>query len=318
MGISILTITFVFMVPDIREMKRIRFGDVRSRAVDLLRFSIPRVPGSVADAALLAGIPVLASHFIPVSSVAYLLVGASLLSATTLSTEPLSLVFLSKITMMQADDRHEELGKFLAYLMSAIVDVSVYFAIQLLVFTQLFLQLWVGPGILNGVGTIRLIVIGIPFYLFYTGLRSAVDAGSVTAHNTRNLAVSLTAMAIMLFGSIKFLPQHKLLDAFAISLVLTLAVTALTTKLSLRRLYGVRTQWRDSLLPIGFAIVLGLIASLFNQVGSWIWLVTFQICSGLIFLALCFYSKVGWLQYLWILAWRERIRVSTSNAVAQA
>jgi len=38
----------------------------------------------------------------------------------------------------------------------------------------------------NDMAIIRLVLIGVPFYLFYTGLRSVIDAGSIRPRNAIN------------------------------------------------------------------------------------------------------------------------------------
>jgi O-antigen/teichoic acid export membrane protein len=200
--------------------------------------------------------------------------------------------------------------------MSSIVDLSIFLTLQLVVFVDVLLQAWIGPSFLQGIAIIRLLVIGIPFYLFYTALRSPVDAGSVRPLNARNIVVSLMALLIMIALGILVVPREFSLHAIAIFLVLAFALLAYLTRLSLTKLYDVQVHWKESAIPIVCALVLGLLGLAYHKIlpGLLLPLAVVELIFTLTFLGVCFYCKVRWVRLLSTMLFRPE---STEETVSE-
>lgn len=306
-GASVLVISAVFAVPIIRQLHRTSIRNLTARGLELLKYGVSRVPGDLSIGALLAIGPVFVSHYMPVSRVSSLLVAISMLTAASVSTEPLGIVFLSKISMMLSDSRLSDVQTYLSHLMSATIEMSLFLAIQLVVFADVLLNAWIGPSVLEGIWTVRVVLVGVPFYLFFTALRSTVDAGSVRPLNARNVMVALVALLIMIILSVSLAPQEFLLRAVAISLVLSLALLAYGTKMALTKLYAVRMHWKESALPICSALILGTIGLAYHRTSgcSLQRVAVLELFFGLAFLAACFCSGARWVQFLYVLAFRQ-------------
>jgi len=300
MGGLYLVVAIVFAIP---LFSRFRFTSIRQlpeRAVELLQYGALRVPGDMSAGALLAVSPIVAAHYLPLSQVSFLLVAGSVLAMATVSTEPLGLVFLSKISMLLAEQRGEESRAYLSHLMSAVVDISIFGAIQMIVFADVLMGAWLGASSLPGVPIVRITAVGIPFYLFYTALRSALDAGSQSPLNAQNTVTALLALLAFIFICVRWIPRVWLLQAFACSIVLAMSLLAYCTRRSLTKVFSITIQWSDSFVPILCALALGTIALVVRRLTAvtLLRLCGLELCFGLMFASVCFHSKTKWLQLL--------------------
>ncbi len=320
-GYSVAGVAVVFAIPIVQDLHRYwnSIQNVGARARELLKYGVSRVPGDLSNGALLAIGPVFAAHYMPVSRVSYLLVAISMLAAASVSTDPLGLVFLSKISMMMSDDRLDDVRIYLSHLISATVDLSVFLTLQLIVFADVLLRAWVGASLLEGITVIRIVLIGIPCYLFHTALRSAVDAGSIRPLNARNILVSLIAFLIMIGLSAHLAPREFVLHAVAISLTLAFTLLAYATRMSLTELYGVQVQWRESGVPIFCAMVLAVLGLMYRKIsnGSLLHLAVLELVFSLVFLGVCFCSGVRWVQLLAKLVFRPRSTREITDPLVQ-
>lgn len=319
-GCSVIGVAIAFAIPIVGELRRTTVGNVKARAFDLLKYGVSRIPGDLSTGASLAIGPVIALHYMPFSRVSYLLVAISMLTATSVSTEPLGLVFLSKISMMLAHGRLSDVQTYLSYLISATIDVSLFLTIQLIVFSDVLVHAWIGGSPLEDTSIIRVVLIGVPFYLFYTALRSAVDAGSIRPLNARNDVVSLWALLILIALSTRLAPREFLLHAIAVSLVLSFALLAFCTKMSLTKLYGVQVHWKESALPICCAVALGAIGLTYHNTSncSVPRLAMLELGFGLLFLGVGFYSGARWVRFLRNLVFQQAWTLETARAAGKA
>ena len=229
---------------------------MRGTASKLLRYGVPRVPGDFALGGLLALGPLVAMHFVPISSVTCLLLGISILSAVNASSTPVGTLMLSKVSMMLSQERHSEVRVHLRHLLAATIDVSVFVTIQLIVFADVMLRLWVGPRFDGRAGVARIILLAVPFFLIYGCLRSSVDAASITAYNTSNIFISCMLFIVLLGGVVVLVPRGLAVDGVAVSLVTAFVMLAWLTVRTTRKLFGLGVPWREctSGLLIGFIL----------------------------------------------------------------
>jgi len=318
-GCLILLIAAGFAIPILRNLHRHSFLNIRTRAAELLKYGLVRLPGDLSNGALLAIGPIVAMHFVPITVVSQLLIATAMLAALSVSTEPLGLVFLSKISMMLASGRKEDVRMYATCLAQAAIDISVFLSIQVLVFADILIRVWIGPRATNNMTVIRLVLIGVPFYLFYTGLRSVIDAGSIRPRNAINTIASLTALGLMISLSPWMVPRAFLVHAIALSLVVSLAILAFLTAASLSALYAVRLKWRESIIPIWSAFAFGAVALACRR-----WfsihrfaLGTLELLLGSAFLLACFRSGVPWARLVWKLLFPHQAPLQNHQRVTQ-
>jgi O-antigen/teichoic acid export membrane protein len=295
---SVITVTAAFGIPIVRELWKIQLRGVHTHSLELLRYGVPRVPGDLGNGALLAVGPVIALHFAPISRVSYLLLALSMLTAASVSTEPVGTVFLSKISMMLACNRTREVQNCLSHLVSATLDLSFFLTIQLIVFADVLVRAWIGVASPEGVAVIRVLLLGTPFYLFYTALRSSVDAGTTRPLNSRNVITSLLTLLVIIALDRVLVRRDLLLLALAASSATVFALLACLTMLSLATLYGVRVLWKNSTMPIICSAVSGAIALIYHDLAnvSLPSLAAFELVIGLTCFAVCIRFRVPWFE----------------------
>lgn len=302
-GLLVLLCSAVLAVPIVIRAVHSGLANFIGQAAELLRYGVVRIPGSVAVAGLFALGPVIASHFVPMTKVSYFLLGLSILSAVGYCGAPLGIVILSKATMMLAQDRQNEIRRNLNYLVSAVTDLSLFVCLQLLVFADVVIRLWVGPRFLEGTLVIRLLMAGIPFYLFIIALRSVVDAATWKPYNTRNILLALALFLALVVTATQVTSGMHLLQSLAGALVISLAVLAFLTGRILERLYDFRLCWRQSSIPMLSSLLLGGAAISFRVIwGREIGLaqvIPLELCFALLYVAVLAQRRPPWLIQLW-------------------
>lgn len=303
-GWSQLAAGIFFALPILPQLRKLDAQALPRRANELLRYGVSRVPGDIGTGALLAVGPMLASHYMPVSRVSFLLIATGMLLAASVSTDPLGLVFLSKISMMLAHSRMAEVRTYLTCLISAIIDISVFVTIQMLVFTDVLVRIWIGNSLSEGLHVIRIVLIGIPFYMFFTGLRSAIDAGTVRAVNARNVICALLVLLGLIGASIRFVSNEALLSGIALSLLAAFVLIAYLTQRTLTSVFQIRADWKQSTIPISCAFALGGVAYAYHSLDreSIVELAVLEFTLLAIFTAVCFYSQTPWFRLVWNMA----------------
>jgi O-antigen/teichoic acid export membrane protein len=257
MGLSMLISGILFAMPRFAELLHLKQPPLRPFARELLQYGIARVPGEFAGGALFALGPVIASHYRPLSDVSRLLLGLSLLMALSVSVTPLGTVLLSKVSMMLARNRVEEVRIRLEELVAAVLELSVFGCLQMIVFADVLVRAWVGSAYLAGLGVIQITLMSVPFYLYFVAIRSAIDAASVVAHNAHNGYLALAVFLAITFLAVKAAPSEFVLHSIAGALLAGNVVLAWRTTQVARNLFHMRIPWKECLIPLVLAITLG-------------------------------------------------------------
>ncbi len=256
-GVSMLVCTGLFAAPIVRQLLTNGPAGFSRQAAELLRYSIPRLPGAFGQSAIFALGPMIAAHYLPMAQVSYLLLGVNLLMGVASSATPLGVILLSKVSMMLAQNRLAELRVRLAYLQAAVLELYVFACLQLMVFADVLVRVWVGSSFLKGIVIIRLVLLTIPFYLLFVSLRSIIDAASVTPHNIINAFTSSAVFLALVAAAVKAAPLSLLLESIAAAMVVATVVLAWLTSRTVRKLYGLRVDWRRSAPPLFLGVLLG-------------------------------------------------------------
>lgn len=259
MGITGVLMTVSAALFALPVLKRLRGAplELRAHCHELLQYGVPRVPGEFGAAAITAIGPMLAVHFINIAKVSPLLLGLNILLVVGYAAGPLGVVLLSKVSMMLGRNEHEAVQSRLRLLIGGVTELSVFACIQLAIFADVVVRAWVGPGFENQMGVIRLVLLAIPFYLFFMTLRSTIDAATVKPLNTVNVMVSLGVYVGLMAAWIAVFSVHALLVGIAASLLVSQMLLALLTARTFRRFYGLGIPWRRLGPTFTAALVLG-------------------------------------------------------------
>jgi O-antigen/teichoic acid export membrane protein len=302
-GIVTIATSALVSLPALRRAFKGRKFELVRPLKNLLHYGLARVPGDFASAALPAVGPMIAAQFMPLSQVSPLLLGTSLMAAASISVAPLGTLLLSKVSAMAAQNRLEEIRLPLSYMMNAVLEISIFLSLQLMVFADIILRVWVGSGFHNAVPIVRILAFAVPFVLFPVALRSVIDAVSVKASNAHNLLISFAAMLVLIAISVTVVPRPFLLVALSFSTVLTLALLAGLTAATVRRLCQVRPVWKSFAESLVVNILLfSIAAAMRGLVGAGTSLVRFialEIVICVIYLFVLVKRRPQWLQFIW-------------------
>jgi len=311
MGIAMLFCAGLLAIPIVRQPGGGPPFKLTPHARELLRYGIARVPGDFGHGALLALGPVIASHYLPMGQVSHLLLGLSILMAVSVSVAPLGLLLLSTASMMLAQKRLDEFRSRLSHLMAAVLELSTFACMQLLVFADVLVRAWVGPQFLEGLTVIRILLLATPFYLFFASLRSVIDAASVTPYNARNVLFSLAVFLILAAVQAKAFPRRFLLESLAGALALAFVTLAWLTARSVRQLFDLRIAWHDSAAALSMGTLLAAMSFLIHfELGvrmGLVELVILEVVLGAVFLGGLRKLGSDWLLFAWNTAFQRQV-----------
>jgi O-antigen/teichoic acid export membrane protein len=271
-------------------------------AKQLLVYGTARVPGDVAMGGLMALGPMIAARYVPIQDVGYMLLGLSLLTVIGTSCNPINQVLLSKVSMMLADGRKDAARVQVEYLLSAVLEVSVFACLQIVVFADVVIHLWVGNTYTGHTALLRICLMPIPFYLFYTSMRSVIDAGSERAYNAVNVVSALLTFVVITVISIKVVPRDWLMHAIAFALLTSYMLLAKLTANTVAMLYGLRPPWLNSAGPLVWSFFFGALSYSFRLATDFqtsrTQFICFELMVGLMFLALLYRQRSTWLVFV--------------------
>ncbi|MGO9339978.1 MAG: lipopolysaccharide biosynthesis protein [Terracidiphilus sp.] len=235
------------------------------KAKQLLTYGLPRIPSQFGFIGLTALGPIIASHYLPLGQVTFLLLGGTLFSAFSLSVMPLSIVLLSKVSRMLSENRIDDVARRLEQMQTGVLHMSFFATIMAMVFTDVGLRVWLGKDFVNGAGTVRILLLGMPFYAYISSIASSIDAAHVKAHNSRNVAISLACYLVLAAIAVYGAPRPYLSPAIALAWSLTLVILAGFTAHSARVLLKAKFPLRSAFAGLLAAAALGGVALLFER-----------------------------------------------------
>jgi O-antigen/teichoic acid export membrane protein len=215
----------------------------------------------------------------------------------------LGTLLLSKVSAVAAQNRLDEIRVPLSHMMNGVLEISIFLSLQLIVFADIILRIWVGSGFHSAVPIVRILAVGVPFVFFPVALRSVIDAVSVKASNAHNLIISLAAMLVFIAISVTIVPRPFLLVALSISTVLTLALLAALTAATVRRLCQVKPAWRsfaESL--VANLLLFAVAAAMRGVIGAGTSLVRFialEVVICVVYVFVLVKRRPQWLQFIW-------------------
>lgn len=267
-GLSMCVFACLFAWPIIREWA---FGgtlvELKRRSSELLSYGFARIFGDMGLQAMLSLPAVVAAHYFPIGSVSYLLLGGSFLTVIGAATLPLGTILLSRVSRSVAQMQTEQLRLRVTQFINALIELSVFICLQMVVFSDVIVRGWVGSGFLGGIRIMQITILAVPFYFVYAGLRSVIDAAAVKAYNTRNIIIS-GSVFLLSIALIKICaPPRHLLAGLAVSGVIGLAVLAYCTLRTAQHLIHIELKWPRVLPGLCVAMMFGALSLFFHQWG---------------------------------------------------
>lgn len=300
---------FVALVPLVRRCRAAlkEFEGMNSllkTSFELLRYGVPRTPGTFAFAGLLSLGPILAPHFAGLEQAGYLTVGQSLIRIVDNMAVAFALVALPRFAYYIANNKENFIRESAAHLIAFLFHIGFFLTLHSWLWADLIVRLWLGEQYLMAIPLIRIISLAIIPYMGFVMLRTVIDAVEVRAVNTWNLFVSLgvEGIASIVLGSLMGV------NGLAVGTLAGFSTLGGLTVLYLRRRFrltfeGVLLWGRILCANIGFLLVAwaaknwwvslehGLIAALGRLV-----LVEGVLASS--YLLLLRIWKVGWIEQL--------------------
>jgi O-antigen/teichoic acid export membrane protein len=196
---------------------------------ELLRYGAPRMPGDIILSTLFNLPATLAAHVGSIREAGYVAFSLSALSLVGGLFAPVGLVLLPGAAAMVARGEQAKLRRGLKQLVTVgIVLTLAGVGLVELIATPL-VKWYLGPAYSEAATPLRLVMLGAVPYVAYVLVRSALDALSVRAINTRNLAAGLVLFALLAWA------WHSI-NGVVIALSAAMATTGILSLLDVRKL----------------------------------------------------------------------------------
>jgi O-antigen/teichoic acid export membrane protein len=240
-------------------------AQISAKAKQLIEYGLPRIPSQFGFIGLTALGPIIALHYLPLREVTFLLLGGTLFNAFSLSVMPLSVVLLSKVSRMLSENRLEEVSRRLEQMQTGVLHLSFFTMVIAMVFADVGLRIWLGKDFENGAWTVRILLLGVPFYAYISSISSSIDAAHVKAHNSRNVIVSLACYFVLAGIAVRVAPRQYLSPGIALAWSATLVILAGFTARSAHHLLRTKLPLRKSFTGILATLALGGVGILFRR-----------------------------------------------------
>jgi len=259
-GVAMIAISCLFALPILFGMTaRVAFAGFPARSRELMTYGASRTVGDFGLQGLLSLPAIIAAHFLPIAAVSSLLLGGSFLGVVSVATLPLGLILLSRVARSLATNRSAELRERIIHFMGALIELSAFITLQMLVFSDVILRAWVGPRFLSGLVVVQIAILTMPFYFAHSGLRSLVDAGAIKAYNSLNIVIALIAFLVASAAvCVTMRSSAHFLEALAFCGMFGLAVLSCLTWRTTEKLFEVKPTWTKILPGLTLAIALGV------------------------------------------------------------
>jgi O-antigen/teichoic acid export membrane protein len=196
---------------------------------ELLRYGAPRMPGDIVLSTLFNLPATLAAHVGTIRDAGYVAFSLSALSLVGGLFAPVGLVLLPGAAAKMARGEQARLRHGLRRLVTAGILMTLAGVVVVELIATPLVQWYLGPAYAAAATPLRLVMLGAVPYVAYVLVRSALDALSVRAINTRNLAVGLVLFALVAWT------WHSV-NGVVIALSAAMATTGILSLLEIRKL----------------------------------------------------------------------------------
>ena len=298
MAAVLASLSILFVLGPLTRVLRAR--NRRSAAAarrELWGYGHRRVPGELAQLALFTLVPIVAAHIATLQEVAYLTAGQQVLSIFSLAVVPLGLVLLPALTRLWAEDRGRASG-YVGNVASLAAHVALLLGIQALIYADLAVRAWLGPGFEDAGTIVRIVVTPGALFVVYLMLRSTLDAVEVRSFNSRNnlLALLMFGVTLGVFRGLDLAdPAVSVAWAFAAGVTVQGALTFITV----HRLFGLAGTDYGLRLAMPLAVLAGAVGIaarplIDDSAAPLVLLVLLEIALAAAYFGVLWRARVGW------------------------
>jgi O-antigen/teichoic acid export membrane protein len=189
---------------------------------ELFPYSIYRVPGDIALAAMFTVPSLITAHYAGFISGGYLAFGITLMNMGGAAFSPISLLLLPKISNLAADKKYQAIFTKTRTTIGITLLLSVSAIVIFEIFASQIINIYLKDASSDLIRTARIIALGIPGFTLFIVLRSVLDALHYKAINSRNVLISfgvysVSTLILLLIGFNETI--NSLLLTFSINLL---------------------------------------------------------------------------------------------------
>ncbi len=234
-GLGVITLSIITFFA---KMGRDSYAIQWSRIRQLLAYSIQRIPTFMADLILLAGVPLLIVGEVGKAEIAYVNSGISLIRLSLVGVYPLTLVLLPRVSKALVNGNKAPVARNLDIMCQAVLLLGLPLAALLSLNSSIILNTWLGSESNMGVWIVKIMVLGLPFYVLAEALRSPIDAVSTKGYNSIIHGFAALVLLIAFYGL--RMTGLTSIRAGVISFVIGCLIIAVLSMYCTYKLYGLR------------------------------------------------------------------------------
>jgi O-antigen/teichoic acid export membrane protein len=246
-GIIHCLVAVLFLARSLYQCRKDNFqGQFLLTLKNLLMFSVPRVPATIAGAGLISLCPIVASQYCSITEVGYLSLALGLLIGIGSAVTPLGTILLPHVSELLGGGEKERFEEKLYLLIGAVFQSLLFVSSQFIIFIDYILTIWIGEEFLPASPVMVVVLSALISYGFYIVARNILDAASVRPINSINSVIAL-GLLMSLMVLISFLgSSDNIVFLFALAITLSFNLLGILTYFSVRKLFdcNMREDWR--------------------------------------------------------------------------
>ena len=207
---------------------RMRLRSPVARAVQLARYSLPRVPGDLLALLMFAVPGIVVAHVASIATAGNVAFGVAAIGMFAVAAFPVGFILLPVASRLIASGSVDQLRAQVFAVARVVAGLIVVGVIVFEVFAYPIVTIYLGADFASSVGTLRVLMVGALPWALYVSLRSIIDARHTRAVNAINVAISFGVFLVaMLVLQIWFAPADVVVPAFVGSLYVLGVLTLL-------------------------------------------------------------------------------------------
>jgi len=199
-----------------------------SRATELARYSLPRVPGDLLALVLFALPGIIVAHVADITVAGQVAFGIAGLGMVASAVYPVGFVLLPVASRLLASGSVERLRAQVFGVARVVVGLIIVSIAIFEVFATPIVSAYLGPAFAGSVTTLRVLMLGALPWGIYISLRSVIDARHKMALNAINVAVAFAVFTVlMIVLQIWVAPATAVVPVFVVSLYVLGTLTSI-------------------------------------------------------------------------------------------
>ncbi|MEI6817759.1 MAG: oligosaccharide flippase family protein [Bacteroidota bacterium] len=190
-GLLWVSVSFLSFIYIFRFVKFDKHHHYKPELKEMMRYSIPRVPGDIGYAAYFIFPAIITTHVVGIKEAGFVAFGITILNMVTGFFSPISLILLPKTSYWIANKEFNLLEDNVKKISLIAVLLTIAGTLFFFAFGDKIIELYLGPNYEELIKNTKLILFGSIFFALFICLRSVIDAYFVTARNSKNILISL-------------------------------------------------------------------------------------------------------------------------------